>query len=66
MKNLLAGKPDSWAWWWARKRWCWQVVNIRGSRHWVPQPLEQHFVVPLHTKSELHSKSQELEAAGMR
>lgn len=34
--------------------------------HWVPQPLEQHLVVPLHAISELHSKSQDVVDAGTK
>lgn len=41
-------------------------VKSRGSTHCVPQPLEQHLVVPLQARSELHSKSHEVDVAGTR
>lgn len=41
-------------------------VNIKGSMHCVPQPFEQHLMVPLQAMSELHWKSQEVAAAGIK
>lgn len=41
-------------------------VKMSGSMHWVPQPFEQHLVVPLQAKSELHSKSHDVDVAGIK
>lgn len=41
-------------------------VSSKGSIHWVPQPFEQHRNVPLQAISELHSKSHDVDVAGIR